>query len=164
MKALIMNIFTYGSLMVPSIFISVTGEHFKSQPAYLDGYGRFCLKHDSYPGIIEAAGNITHGMVYFDVDDVAVKKLDTFEGEYYRRTPVCVKLDIKSFIDAETYIIKPQYRHILSSREWDFKNKFQDAFTQKYVGFATIKVKDTTASRSSPIFHQRESWGEGTGL
>lgn len=132
-----MNIFTYGSLMVPSIFASVTGQEFKSQRAALSGYARFCLEHDCYPGITETAGAITDGMVYFNIDDDVVKKLDSFEGDYYRRTPVCISLDDKSVIKAETYVIKPGYRHMLSERTWnfeEFKNKFQDEFIHKYFG------------------------------
>jgi gamma-glutamylcyclotransferase (GGCT)/AIG2-like uncharacterized protein YtfP len=144
-----MNIFTYGSLMVPSIFKSVTGRDFRSQPGCISDYGRFALRHDSYPGIIEAEGYITEGIIYFDVDEASVSELDEFEGEYYRRTPVCVKLDIKSFIDAETYVIKQEYRHSLSSREWDFeefKKKFQNEFTRKYVGSSSIKTKEDSSS------------------
>ncbi len=144
-----MNIFTYGSLMVPSIFKSVTGQNFRSQPASLSDYGRFSLRHDSYPGILEAEGYMTEGVIYFDVDEASVSELDEFEGEYYRRTPVCVKLDFKSFIDAETYVIKQEYRHILSSREWDFeefKNKFQDEFTRKYFGFTASETNDICSS------------------
>ncbi len=144
-----MNIFTYGSLMVPSIFKSVSGDDYRSQPACLSDYGRFSLRHDSYPGIIEAQGYMTEGVIYFDVDEASVSELDEFEGEYYRRTPVCVKLDYKSFIDAETYVIKQEYRHILSSREWDFEefqHKFQNEFTRKYIDFSAITIKNTPAS------------------
>jgi gamma-glutamylcyclotransferase (GGCT)/AIG2-like uncharacterized protein YtfP len=144
-----MNIFTYGSLMVPSIFKSVTGQDFRSQPACLSDYGRFSLRHDSYPGIIEAQGYMTEGVIYFDIDEASIAELDEFEGEYYRRTPVCVKLDIKSFIDAEAYVIKQEYRHILSSREWDFEefqHKFQNEFTRKYIIFPAIKANDTSSS------------------
>ncbi len=140
-----MNIFTYGSLMVSSIFESVTGHTFGFKRATLSGYARFCLKYDCYPGIIEAAGDKTEGMVYFDVDDSSLWKLDQFEGEYYFRTPVPVTIGNKTILDTETYVIKPEYRHILSNRLWDFaefKNLFQDEFTRKYLGFSATSEKD----------------------
>jgi len=145
----VMNIFTYGLLMVPSIFQSVTGQGLRSPPASLSNFGRFALRHDSYPGIIEAEGYMTEGIIYFDMDESSASELDEFEGEFYRRATVCVKLDSKSFINAETYVIKQEYRHILSSREWDFqkfKNKFQDEFTRKYINFSNNKTKDTHSS------------------
>lgn len=143
-----MNIFTYGSLMVQSIFIAVTGRQVNSQRATLSGYARYCVKQELYPGIIEASGSMTDGMVYFDVDDFSLEKLDAFEGDYYVRTPVRVSLDNHEVIRAETYVVKPDYRHVLSAREWDFKefkHKFKDEFIRKYVSFSAI---DPDGSRS----------------
>ena len=139
-----MNIFTYGSLMIPSIFVSATGRQLVSQRAYLYDYGRFCLQQDTYPGMIAVKGDITEGMVYFDANNSDIQKLDVFEGDYYRRTPVCVFLDDKTVIGAQSYVIKPEYRHILSDRHWDFevfKDKFQDTFKRKYFGFSAINEK-----------------------
>jgi len=140
-----MNIFTYGSLMIRNIFISAAGRNFKSQDADLSGYGRFCLKNDIYPGIIISKSDITNGIVYFDVNDVSVRNLDMFEGDYYQRTPVRVTLSDQSIVDAETYVIKNAYRHILSPEKWsfeDFKNKFQHEFRRKYFGFGAVSGKD----------------------
>lgn len=147
-KGCTMNIFSYGSLMIPSIFKSVTGKDLKSQPARLPDYARFRLKKDSYPGIVEAEGCITDGVIYFDVDKASISKLDDFEGEYYQRTPVCVTLVTNNAIDAEAYVIKPKYRHILSTRQWcfeEFKNHFQDEFKQKHLGFS-ITINKTSPS------------------
>ena len=59
------NIFTYGSLMVPSIFLAVTGKEYAFEPAYLSGNARYCLKRESYPGIVLSPKSRVEGVVYF---------------------------------------------------------------------------------------------------
>ncbi len=39
-----MHVFTYGTLMLPSVMESVTGRRFSSRKATLDGYARFRVK------------------------------------------------------------------------------------------------------------------------
>ena len=136
-----MHLFTYGTLMFPSIFASVTGRHQPAHRASLPGHARFCLKSEVYPGIIPSPGHTTYGIVYFDVDEPGTRKLDIFEGEYYLRTPVRATMEDGRTCDAQTYVIKDQYRHLLSTKKWDveaFKNNYKNAFRSKYFGFSAI--------------------------
>lgn len=136
-----MNLFTYGTLMVPSIFFAVTGQHRPAHEACLPGYARFCLKNEVYPGIIPSPGHRTNGIIYFDVDKPGIRKLDIFEGDYYLRTPVRVTTKDGKTHDAQTYVIKDQYRHLLSKKQWDietFNNNYNNEFRNKYSGFSAI--------------------------
>ncbi len=136
-----MDLFTYGTLMVPSIFASVTGRHLPGHEACLPGYARFCIKNEVYPGIIASPGHTTYGMVYLDVDEQSISKLDIFEGDYYLRTLVRVTTEDAKTHDAQTYVLKDQYRYLLSKRKWDveaFSNDYKNEFRNEYFGFSAI--------------------------
>ena len=135
------NIFTYGSLMVPSIFLVVAGKDYRFEPAYLSGYARYCLKGEYYPGIVLSPISRMEGVVYFDVNDASVRRLDAFEGEDYKRTSVTVALEGKGTVDAQAYVIRNEFEDLLSKEEWDFetfKIRHQNTFIERYVGFSRL--------------------------
>ncbi len=133
------NIFAYGTLMIPAVIYAVTARHFRSQTAILRGYARFTVKGESYPGIIPQADAITEGIIYLNVNEASLERLDIFEGELYQRTPVRAETKGKEMLNAETYVIKSEYRGCLSSKGWDV-NRFTQAdlkrFLEKYQGFS----------------------------
>ncbi len=133
-----MNIFTYGTLMIPAVMVAVAGRYFRSQKATLRDYARFTVKRESYPGIIPMADALTAGIVYFDVDEWSSARLDTFEGDLYQRTSVRVEAQGEEMLNAETYVTKPEYRGYLSFKVWDVKRFIQndlEAFLSTYQGF-----------------------------
>ena len=81
-----MHVFTYGTSMIPSVMEAVTGHRFASREAMLHGYARFRVKGTSYPGIVEAAGATTDGVLYLDIDAPSLARLDAFEGAFYQNT------------------------------------------------------------------------------
>ena len=133
-----MNIFTYGTLMIPDVMNAVTSREFRFMDAILRGYARFTVKGESYPGIIPTTDAGTKGILYFDVDELSLERLDTFEGDLYQRTTVRMETEGKEIRDAETYVIKPEYRGYLSWKAWDVKKFIQkdlEAFLETYSGF-----------------------------
>ena len=133
-----MNIFTYGSLMFPSVMKAVTGREFSSRNARVKNHARFKVIGESYPGLTPLEGAVTEGVLYLDVDAFSVKRLDDFEEELYERAGIsAVALDGESLM-AQTYLIKPQYRDRLSSEPWDAEH-FEKAdllqFMATYRGF-----------------------------
>ena len=133
-----MNIFAYGTLMIPEVMYAVTTREFQFKDAILRGYARFRVKGESYPGIIPVTDSVTEGSVYFDVDKLSLARLDTFEGDLYQRTPVRVETKKEEILNAETYVIRPEYRGYLSSKEWnvkEFAQKHLEAFLATYSGF-----------------------------
>jgi gamma-glutamylcyclotransferase (GGCT)/AIG2-like uncharacterized protein YtfP len=135
-----MNIFTYGSLMFPSVMKAVTGREFSSEKARLRNHARFKVKGESYPGLTPLEGAVTEGVLYRDVDALSVRRLDDFEGELYERTEIPADTLEGESLTAQTYVIKAQYRDRLSSEEWDPKH-FEKAdlfdFMTTYRGFVT---------------------------
>ena len=109
-----MNIFAYGTLMIPSVMHAVTACHFRSQKAVLRDYARFTVKGESYLGIIPVTDAITEGIIYFNVDELSLGQLDTFEGGLYRRTRIWVETEAKETLNAETYVTKSKYLGYLS--------------------------------------------------
>ena len=133
-----MNIFTYGTLMIPEVMYAVTTREFCFDNAILRGYARFTVKGESYPGIVPATDAVTEGIVYFDVDELSLKRLDAFEGDLYQRKPVRVETKEREIRDAATYVIKPKFSNHISSSEWnvmEFAQKHLKAFLEIYSGF-----------------------------
>jgi gamma-glutamylcyclotransferase (GGCT)/AIG2-like uncharacterized protein YtfP len=134
-----MNLFTYGSLMIPSVMHTVTGRHFLHREAALRGYARFKVKGESYPGIIHQKGAFTNGIVHLGVDAQSLKRLDEFEGDMYERVSVRVESDQGGSLTAETYVIKREHSGLLSSEPWDleeFENNHLQEFMASYKGFS----------------------------
>jgi gamma-glutamylcyclotransferase (GGCT)/AIG2-like uncharacterized protein YtfP len=133
-----MNIFAYGTLMLPSVMYAVTAREFQCKDAIIRGYARFTVKGELYPGIIPKTDAITEGIVYLDVDELSIERLDAFEGDLYRRTPIQAESEKEELFNAEAYVVIPKYRGCLSSKQWNVKNfvqKHLKAFLETYQGF-----------------------------
>lgn len=133
-----MNLFAYGSLMCADILYKITACSLSYSPATLANYKRCGVRDETYPGLVEQQGSSVTGVVYFSVPEDAWLRLDIFEGEMYSRSLVCVSCDDKTSVDAATYIIRPQFRHRLSSNDWNFQEFLQfgrKRFEAEYSGF-----------------------------
>ena len=133
-----MNIFTYGTLMIPEVMVAVTTRRFRFIDAILKGYARFTVKGESYPGITPEPGAITEGIIYFDVDGLSLERLDAFEGNLYQRIQIMAETKEKEILSADAYVIKPKFRSYLSSQEWnikEFAQKHLKTFLETYTGF-----------------------------
>ena len=127
-----MNIFTYGTLMIADVMYAVTTREFRFVDAILRGYARFTVKGESYPGIIPVTDAVTAGIIYFDVDELSLERLDEFEGDLYQRTPILVETVGEEILNAETYVVKPEYRDYLSTNGWDV-NKFTKTYLETFL-------------------------------
>jgi len=129
------NVFTYGTLMIPKILQAVTGRVFAAEDAVLQGFARFCVTGESYPGIREEAGALTAGILYKDVDPESLSSMDSFEGDQYERRMVTV-------IDREgrkhrafAYVIAPAHVPGLSDQPWSL-DKFKENNLVSFMGFS----------------------------
>ena len=133
-----MKIFAYGTLMIPEVMYAVTTREFRFKNAILRGYARFTVKGESYPGIIPVTDAVTEGIIYFDVDKLSLEWLDAFEGDLYQRTSIPAEMERGEILNAEAYVIKPEFRNHLSSSEWnmkEFAQKHLKTFLETYSGF-----------------------------
>ncbi|RDX57443.1 hypothetical protein OH76DRAFT_43656 [Lentinus brumalis] len=79
------------------------------QPAHLRGYARFALHHKDYPAVIKhAETSVVDGLLFRPQTLSQRTKLDDFEGEVYKPTPVLVETtdaEGKSqLVDADMYL------------------------------------------------------------
>ncbi len=133
------SIFTYGSLMYDSVWQRVVNHRYEMQNGQLKGYIRRSVIDEEYPVIIKGQHtDFVTGVLYESVDDVAVARLDKFEGAYYSREQVSVLLAGGKCIQSEVYVLKDEYRHIMLDKAWDqtqFEAEGIHAFLRAYWGF-----------------------------
>lgn len=136
------HLFTYGSLMFPPVWHRVVGNSYPSETAVLPGYAIFRVANEPYPGIVPVVGAPgVSGVVYRDLDEDAIDRLDRFEGDAYRRLPMRVVLASGRFLRCDTYVFLPSALHVLSPESWtaeDFRKKGLREFLAGYEGFDHI--------------------------
>lgn len=127
-----MNIFTYGSLMYPSVFEALTEKMFRADDVTLNNYQRRAISFKNYPGIKYKPGASVNGRLWFDVDEVSSKMLDRFEDSLYERRVVKVTSKLGEVFNAHAYVVPVSLEHMLASEEWDQK-MFQEMHLNSYV-------------------------------
>lgn len=132
------NIFVYGSLMFDDIWNRVVKRHYEKQKAVLPGYRRLSVKGENYPGLVKSFNSSVEGVIYFAVTAQDIKRLDKFEGRYYRKIPVTVVCEDGREHNAKAYVFNRRYRRRLSGSPWDplrFQAQQLSRFITKYKGF-----------------------------
>jgi len=134
-----MNLFVYGTLLVPEILDTVTGRgDWKSEPAELPGHAIFRVRNRDFPGIVKSdhARTPAVGSLIFDVDEQSLARLDAYEDDFYTRESVLVLPEAGSPVRAEIYLVPESLaRHYLSDEvwtlEWFMKNRFETYWSQR---------------------------------
>jgi gamma-glutamylcyclotransferase (GGCT)/AIG2-like uncharacterized protein YtfP len=132
------NVFVYGSLMFDDVWNRIAGRRYEKHTALLKGYRRLCVKGETYPGLVKSFNCSVEGVVYLDVTAQDIRRLDRFEGDYYRRISVAVSSETGDMLDAEVYLFSKQSRHLLSTLPWNpvrFQMLHLRRFITRYRGF-----------------------------
>ena len=128
-------LFAYGTLQFPDIIAAVIGRPLTGAPAVLEGYARFGIHNEPFPGIIPSEPHRVEGVVYTDVTRAERRRVDIFEGEPYHRETVTVRLpEDGTRIEAITYVIRPRWRTLLSPSGWDpdeFARHWHDTYVER---------------------------------
>lgn len=142
------SVFTYGTLEFPEVMEAVTGRTFDGVEATADGYARFLLKGQIYPGMTPASGQKTSGRVYVGVDEHALALLDQFEDDVYVRQFINVHTINGNLLSAYAYVIEPKDKGTLTADPW-----IHETFAAKHLAtyLAACRVFHLTASRSLHI-------------
>lgn len=132
-----MDLFVYGTLMVPSVMVSVCGHRRPGSRALLPGYRCRRVRGEVYPAIIPWAGDEVAGLLYPGLSRHETALLDAFEGDQYTRETVEVRVagQIKN---AMAYVLAADAHERLSTAPWtlqDFLRDGIDAFVSGYPGF-----------------------------
>lgn len=136
-----MNLFAYGTLMDEEIMARVSGCRPARLPATLSGHKRHALIGKAYPAVIRQQGATVEGICYLNLPLPAWQALDLFEDEIYERVPVRITTGAGLTLSAETYICKPEYRHVLAEHDWsfaDFLRSHKARFEAEYAGFQDL--------------------------
>ncbi|MFW5969730.1 MAG: gamma-glutamylcyclotransferase family protein [Halofilum sp. (in: g-proteobacteria)] len=128
-------LFAYGTLQFPDIIGAVTGRTPAGTPAVLDGYARYGVRNEPFPGIVPSEVHQVEGVLYTDVTPTEHRRIDVFEGAPYHRETVLVRLpDDAPSIEAITYVIRPRWRTIMSTAGWDpdeFARHWHDTYVER---------------------------------
>ena len=140
-----MNLFVYGSLMYREVWTRLVDRDFERRPARLSGYRRLKIRNEDYPGLVRGVGTVS-GIVWLDLDEQTVRRLDEFEAECYRRVSGSVVDDGGKELPADFFVIKESHRAILEDDEWDaddFERRGLRRFIDSYSGFRAPEPDDT---------------------
>lgn len=133
------HVFTYGSLMFDAVWNLVVKEEYEKSTATLANYIRRAVIAEEYPAVFYQTGSSgVVGILYYNVTESDVLRLDKFEGQFYTRKHEQVMLENTTLLWAEVYAIRNSYRHIVSEKDWDpvyFEATAIKRFIQKYTGF-----------------------------
>jgi len=114
-----MRLFAYGTLMLPEVMEVVAGRRFASRPAELRGWRRRRLRGAVYPAVVPAAGEVTAGVLFEELDHATLARLDRFEGEPYERRLLRVVPESGTGCEAFVYVLRPARQALLSDEPWD---------------------------------------------
>ena len=126
--------------MCEDIMERVAGYHLSAESGVLKGFLRRCIEGELYPGIIPRADAEVAGIVYMNVSEDAWRRLDAFEGALYERRGVLITMP-GGDLDADTYVVKPEFTYRLSREEWRFEDFLRDGkstFIRSYGGYGEI--------------------------
>ena len=98
------HVFTYGSLMFDAVWSRVVQGRYTAVEGSIEQHGRFAIDGEDYPGMVPRGDARVTGVLYLDVDDGDLARLDQFEGDDYRREVVTVTSADGVAREAQTYI------------------------------------------------------------
>ena len=92
---------------------SICGRIPDNIPASIVGYECGMVEHCHFPGIRPKESGVVEGILYLDLSEEEVKRLDSYEGEgsLYIRT----KVEINDYENCYVYVLHPRKQHLISS-------------------------------------------------
>lgn len=131
------HLFCYGTLQIPYIIRAVIGRVPESIAAKLNQFACYAVMGECYPAVRPEKEAVTHGILYFNLTPVELKKLDYFEGSEYRRQYHCVVTDMGNNIAAHVYVWELNRANRLSRRHWQLERFLNPA---RYGSFAAKRL------------------------
>ena len=130
-----MNLFVYGTLLIPKIWEIVSGiDYAGGKEGSISGYGIFRVQEADYPGILltEKKEEEVGGKVFCDLPDQAIQRLDAYEDDFYERREVAVTLADGTVISAHAYVVPEESAPtILTSSPWTL-DWFEEHALERY--------------------------------
>ena len=101
-----MNLFVSGPLMFRDVVQAVTGKTFTAKCGLIHGFAQFLVKEDGQSAMIPFPDRAVTGVVYLDVDDSSLSRIDAFQGHRYERVEITVEAENGDSIEADAYCLK----------------------------------------------------------
>jgi gamma-glutamylcyclotransferase (GGCT)/AIG2-like uncharacterized protein YtfP len=142
-----MLVFTYGTLMFPEVWRAVVGRDFESVGGTAAGYAIFRVQDAVFPGIVEASNtDRVRGVVYLNVDQQSVARLDLFEDDFYVRQSLWIDCEDGERRAADAYVVPAENKNVLTSEPWH-RDAFVasgglEHFIQRFQGFVRLERSD----------------------
>lgn len=124
------RLFCYGSLQIAEVIRAVIGRTPESVVAMLPGHEIYRVRDAIYPGVAPKEGGLVPGLLYSDLTDKELARLDIFEGEPYTRKMTSVRLVDGTPIGAWIYRPPAAKRHCLTDERWDLQSFKRDGLEQ----------------------------------
>jgi len=132
------SLFAYGTLVFPEIWNRVTGDTGPraSVRATLEGFALCKVRESTFPGIVaEPGAPPVPGLIYFDLDEEVLARLDAYEDGFYARITVMADRENRAGpIACQAYAVPPALRErFLTDEPWsaeDFAAKHLRAFSR----------------------------------
>lgn len=126
--------------MLAKVWQAVVGCHHEPLKAMLGGYARFRVRDTSFPGIIVTPTiEPLEGKLYLGLNPKLVSLLDQFEGDLYYRQLVNVQTSDGHQYRANTYVVRPENRHLLTNDPWYPKNFANSGELNRFLAQTTAK-------------------------
>lgn len=135
-----MNLFAYGTLLVPKIWEAVTGApQPRNEEATLSRHRIFKVSGEDFPAIVETGRmeEVVPGRVFFDLPLAVIHSLDQYEDSFYERIEVEVSTKSGSTIAQVYRIPRPKAGPVLSSETWTlewFETEASDRYWARLFG------------------------------
>ncbi len=138
---LMTHLFTYGSLMCADIMERVAGCRLRCIETVLQGFFRSGIQGEEYPGIVPSSGSAVSGVLYLNLPEEALRRLDLFEGDMYERHSVEVVSTEYERLTAMTYVVKACFYDRLTNEQWSYARFLatgKSNFEKMYLGFEKL--------------------------
>lgn len=114
-----MNLFTYGTLIFADIWQCVVGHAAESTPAELSGYRVLGVVDDLFPVMIPGTtDDRASGVIYFDLTDQDLQRLDDYEAHLYERKEVYPVTEDGGSVACQTYLLREEYYSAATEEAW----------------------------------------------
>ena len=134
-----MHLFVYGSLMFEEVWSRLVRGSYVRRPARLHGFARRKVRDDVYPVVVRSHDrDWVDGLVYLNVGEEDIERLDFFEGQFYDRQNHTVIVEGAEKAVAAVYVLRNDYHHLIDAGGWDperFAREGLTFFLGRYRGF-----------------------------
>jgi gamma-glutamylcyclotransferase (GGCT)/AIG2-like uncharacterized protein YtfP len=129
--------------MFPEVWQAVVGRKFETVEGTAAGFANYRVVNAVFPGIVKAGDrDVVRGVVYLEVDDESLTRLDLFEDDFYERQALWVDCTDGQRRAADSYVVPPQNRHVLTNEPWqrdDFvASGGLEQFIRQFQGFSRV--------------------------